>query len=444
MSNTRHTRSRYLLLSDGLYQDGAGRVARLVYSARRATLFAVDARTGQALEQGDLDSIEAQQLARLAALEAVVPVEEDELSQVLARMRTASDDPSRRSFTIMPTSYCNMACSYCGQEHFKSSARMQRLAHRVEAVIADPVTEQVHVSWFGGEPMLALGVIRELSKRFIAAANANGTGYSASMPTNGSLLTERTLRVLREDCALDDLEVTIDGPPEVHDRRRLKRNGSGSFHQIVTVLRDSLPPGINLTIRVNIDSDNEDSVADLLHELARVPLKPSSLALMPVHSWGNDVSDVELGVKRFAEREAEWLRLAASLGFGVGAIPNALKRTTCAATTRYAEIVDPAERVYSCSEHPLVPGVRDSGVIATAADLMASTGKRPAGIFDDWYDSVEAHDVQCGGCPILPVCGGSCPKLWREGHIPCPSIKFNFQDRLELAASRLGFYKVNR
>lgn len=437
-----NTRSRYLLLSDGLYQDGAGRVARLAYSTRRATLFAVDARTGQALEQGDLDSIEAQQLARLAALEAVVPVEEDELSRVLEVMRTGSDDPARRSFTIMPTAYCNMACSYCGQEHFKSSARMQRIARRVEAVIADPATGEVHISWFGGEPMLALGVIRELSARFRTAAEAHGKGYSASMPTNGSLLTERTLRVLREDCALDDLEVTIDGPPEVHDRRRLKRNGSGSFHQIVSVLRDSLPPGVKLTIRVNIDSDNEDSIADLLHELARVPLL-ANLALMPVHSWGNDVSDVELEVKRFAQREAQWLRLAASLGFGVGAIPNVLKRTTCAATTRYAEIVDPAERVYSCSEHPLVPGVRDTGVIATAADLIESTGKRPTGMFDDWYDSVESHDVQCGRCPILPICGGSCPKLWREGHIPCPSIKFNFQDRLELAAGRLGFYKVN-
>jgi uncharacterized protein len=53
------------------------------------------------------------------------------------------------------------------------------------------------------------------------------------------------------------------------------------------------------------------------------------------------------------------------------------------------------------------------------------------------------HEVQCGRCPILPICGGSCPKLWREGHIPCPSIKFNFQERLEIAAGRLGFQRLD-
>jgi uncharacterized protein len=261
------------------------------------------------------------------------------------------------------------------------------------------------------------------------------------MPTNGSLLTERTLRVLRDDCALDAIEVTLDGPPEVHDRRRLKRNGSGSFHQITSALRDHLPDGLNLTIRVNIDSENEDSVADLIEELARIPLK-ASLALMPVHFWGNDVSDVEIEIRRFAQREAQWLRLAESLGIPFGPIPNALKRTTCVATTRFSEVVDPAERVYSCSEHPLVPGVRDSGIIATVADLSGAA-PRPVGAFDDWYDQVEEQTVPCGRCPILPICGGSCPKLWREGHIPCPTIKFNYQERLEIAAGRLGFRPVN-
>jgi len=330
-----------------------------------------------------------------------------------------------------------MACSYCGQEHFKSSTRMQKTAQRVEEVIADPITRHVRVTWFGGEPMLALGVIRELSQRFLAATRQHGKSYSAGMPTNGSLLTERTLKVLREDCALDSIEVTIDGPPEVHDRRRLKRNGSGSFHQITSVLRDHLPPGLNLTIRVNIDSENEDSVPDLLRELARIPLK-ASLSLMPVHFWGNDVSDVEIEIRRFAQREAEWLRLAESLGIPFGPLPNVLKRTTCVATTRFSEIVDPAERVYSCSEHPLVPSVRDSGIIATV-DQLSGAGPRPLGAFDDWYDSVSEQEVPCGRCPILPICGGSCPKLWREDHIPCPSIKFNYQERLEIAAGRLGF-----
>jgi uncharacterized protein len=40
---------------------------------------------------------------------------------------------------------------------------------------------------------------------------------------------------------------------------------------------------------------------------------------------------------------------------------------------------------------------------------------------------------------MLPVCGGSCPKLWREGYVPCPSFKYNWEDRLDIAARRLGY-----
>ena len=56
---------------------------------------------------------------------------------------------------------------------------------------------------------------------------------------------------------------------------------------------------------------------------------------------------------------------------------------------------------------------------------------------------VEAGQAQCARCPLLPVCGGSCPKLWQEGHLPCPSLRFNWNERLDLAAARLGYEAVD-
>lgn len=34
---------------------------------------------------------------------------------------------------------------------------------------------------------------------------------------------------------------------------------------------------------------------------------------------------------------------------------------------------------------------------------------------------------------MLSVCGGGCPKAWREGNPPCPPAKSNIEDRLALA-----------
>jgi uncharacterized protein len=267
------------------------------------------------------------------------------------------------------------------------------------------------------------------------------------MATNGSLLTMRTLELLHLECRLTSMEVTIDGPEEMHDRRRLKRNGRGSFHRIVDVLaqtvRRGLIPQLAISIRINIDHENEESVPDLITDLACFGLAGPqiTLQLSPVHSWGNDVSDVEIAVKGYAEREAGWLRLAESLRIGYRVLPDHAVASTCKATTRSGEIIDPTGRVFSCSEHPLVPGAPERAVVATV-DELAGSQRRPAGLLDDWFDEIDAGGAQCSRCPILPVCGGSCPKLWREGHVPCPSVKHNWADRMDIAVRRLGFTPV--
>ena len=58
-------RSRYLLLADKVYIDRAGRRAKLAYSARRATLFALDEATAEGLRSGDISARESHRLAEL-------------------------------------------------------------------------------------------------------------------------------------------------------------------------------------------------------------------------------------------------------------------------------------------------------------------------------------------------------------------------------------------
>lgn len=444
-------RSRYLLISPNRYRTGNGTVVRLAYATRTAKLLTLEDETVGRIDGGDLTSLATERLAALADAKALVDPAEDEFAAVLGQLESGSRDLSTRQITIMPTAYCNMACSYCGQEHHKAAVntdRMNRMAERVERVIADPEVKRLRVVWFGGEPLLAFRVIREMSERFVAAAAEHGTEYEASMATNGSLLTTRTLDSLYHSCRLRSMDVTIDGPEETHDARRLKRNGQGSFHRAVsilsTMLKERRAPDLRLNIRVNIDHANEATVSELLLDLACFGFGCDQvrLELMPVHSWGNDVSAVELGLQRYGSKEADWLRLAHDLGIGFTVLPANVKRSTCLATMKGGELLDSAGSVYSCSEHPLVPVARDTGVIATVDDLTGSA-PRPAGAFDDWYSSVRGGQVPCARCPLLPVCGGMCPKLWRESHVPCPSMKQNWADRMDLAAMKRGYQKID-
>jgi uncharacterized protein len=439
--------SRYLLISPQRYLTENGEEVRMAYATRSARVITLAETTAGHLARGELGLIPEADLAALVQAEALVAEDEDEIATVLSRFRTGSADMSVRQITIMPTSYCNMACSYCGQEHFKAAAdagRIARLARRVQRVIADPGVRSVRVNWFGGEPLLALRVIRELSEGFVDAASTHDVAYTATMATNGSLLTRRTLQLLHDTCRLRSIDVTLDGPAQLHDERRLKKNGRGSFHHVTAVLaeaiRDDLVPDLRINVRTNVDANNEDAVADLYYDLACMGFGTPQVyvSLVPVHSWGNDVSAVEVGAREYAAREAGWLALAYRLGLQVSFLPALVRSNTCLATSRHGELLDTAGRVYSCSEHPLVPQADATQVVARIEELTAGL-PRPSGQFDDWYSSVAAGEVPCKSCPLLPVCGGRCPKLWREGHVPCPSMKHNWPERLSLAAAERGY-----
>jgi len=444
--------SRYAIISNNTYRRGEGPPFRYVYAARQARLIKVDPVTADAVREGALANLPAATLERLAELDIVADRSgapgDSELEAVLDQYRIGSTSADQRRFTIMPTSYCNMGCSYCGQEHTKSrvsEARMERLAQRVEGAIAAGDTKSVSVTWFGGEPMMGYRLILELSDRFVAAAQRHGVDYHARMATNGSLISLRKLVELHDRCLLRDVDITLDGPAAIHDRRRVLKGGGRSFDRCVGVLselaRSDLAPNLKVGLRVNVDRENEEHVETLLETLASAGLnrRRFRVQFMPVHSWGNDVSDVELEGSRFAALELGWLERAEHLGFDAPVLPGGTKRTTCMATNRSGEIHDPAGRVYSCSEYPLVPGVRDTKVIATLESLVGSE-QRPAGPFDDWYDdiSTDRGPQTCGQCALLPVCGGSCPKLWREGHRPCPSVRYNLQERFDAIARRAG------
>ena len=76
-------------------------------------------------------------------------------------------------------------------------------------------------------------------------------------------------------------------------------------------------------------------IGELITDLAAHGLAAPQVSLhpVPVHSWGNDISAVEIDARRYAAAEAQWLRLAQSLGFRFAYLPTAPKRTTCRATS---------------------------------------------------------------------------------------------------------------
>ncbi|MCC2278682.1 radical SAM protein [Streptomyces sp. ET3-23] len=441
--------SDYVRVSDRAYLHAGHQRVCMVYATRTGSMVAVPEEDGRRLARGTLEGIGPELLDGLREIEAVVPVVtggQGELDTVLDRQRAASADLGSPRYVLLPTTYCNMGCSYCGQQHTRgrlSGRHRDAVARRVLAGIERKTTRTVTVSWFGAEPMIGYPMILDLSARFTAAAQDRGVGYVSRMVTNGTLLTPEKLRVLRQECHVTRYDITLDGPARIHDAHRPLRNGRRSFDRITRLLLEALQDDaladVGFVLRTNIDVANADWVTEYLDTMAELGFADGRVFfnLAPVYSWGNDVSRIELDRRHYAQREVEWMRHMHELGLHFVALPTEPEHVLCAAVSQSVEIHSSSGAMFSCSEYPLVPQQEATGGLGSIETIPVHA-IRPLGPFDDWHDAVAAGETPCHTCYFFPVCGGACPKQWREGNTPCPPYKFTLQERFDLVAEMNG------
>ncbi|MCC7484685.1 MAG: anaerobic sulfatase maturase [Burkholderiales bacterium] len=135
------------------------------------------------------------------------------------------------------SSDCNLACDYC--YYSAGSGPRSRKLHRIESALLEKVIREymqasngaVGFAWQGGEPLLAgLGFFEQVVALQIRHAPPN-TRIGNAVQTNGTLITDRWARFFREYRFL--VGVSVDGPREVHDARRVTRAGRGTFDLVM-------------------------------------------------------------------------------------------------------------------------------------------------------------------------------------------------------------------
>ena len=166
--------------------------------------------------------------------------------------------------TICPTMGCNFDCPYCFEDHFprKMSQEVQDdIIGLATRMLDASMATNIHVTWFGGEPLLAPKIIESLSERLMALAEERGGEYSASIITNGYLLTQDIVDML-DRCKVSNAQVTIDGLGATHDATRYLRGGGPTFERITGNLRNLKIP-FNVNIRHNVHEGNRAEKDDL-------------------------------------------------------------------------------------------------------------------------------------------------------------------------------------
>jgi len=136
---------------------------------------------------------------------------------------------------LIPTRGCNLDCRYCGFRRLDAPSEIMPLEIAEAGIewyanlLKRTGKEILNIHFFGGEPFsqpkFCMGAVQ--AARRIARMHGMGTVFEAA--TNG-FMNEDTTKFVRD--SIDCIVLSLDGPPEIQNRHRPRRNGAGSFNQV--------------------------------------------------------------------------------------------------------------------------------------------------------------------------------------------------------------------
>ncbi|MCI0471073.1 MAG: radical SAM protein, partial [Candidatus Aminicenantes bacterium] len=226
----------------------------------------------QSFQPGDTLSLPESTLADLKKGGFICDDLYDEYGMLLVRRHLQQYSGGETlGLTIAPTIFCNLSCSYCFESPQNKRMDAAVIAQIVEFVKKRITTglKSLHIVLYGGEPLLCLDIIEELSTRLIELCDQEGVKYKAHIITNGTLFTRAAAEKLKS-LKVTGAQITIDGDKEMHDARRPYRNGKGSFDRIFANIIDTAGI-IPIDLRVNIDRQNVDTVLEFFKKIQSDP-----------------------------------------------------------------------------------------------------------------------------------------------------------------------------
>ncbi len=158
------------------------------------------------------------------------------------------------------TRRCNLKCIHCYAHADETSSDNELSTEQGKKLIDDLAGFKVPVILFsGGEPL----VRKDLPE---LAAYAVGKGMRAVISTNGTLISEKIARTLKE-IGLSYVGISLDGTEKINDRFR---GVSGAFKSAIEGIKNCQSAGIKVGLRFTVNKYNADEIPaifDILEDM---------------------------------------------------------------------------------------------------------------------------------------------------------------------------------
>jgi uncharacterized protein len=365
----------------------------------------------------------------------LVPDEEDELSTARADLQRDRFRTDQLHLTIAPTMDCNFRCDYCFEEHLKVS--MSKHVQDLLLTFSEEKLAQaraLYVTWYGGEPLLprSFPVLERLSEGFLRLTRPRGFEYEAHLVTNGFFLDRPKMERMVE-LGVTKVQVTLDGPPAQHDRRRHLISGRGTFERILQNLVDTVDLA-QFQVRVNVDARNSMEALEVVQILVDAGLagKVRPYLAQVTHDGAacGNIQELCYSSQDFARMEVEVYREAARRGLPLSRYPFRLAGAFCTADRLNGYVVAPNGLLFKCWHEVTMSPERSIGSLLD--------GQQPAQkvLEDRWIGWDALGKSGCRSCDVMPLCHGGCPleamRHPERDRGACEHYKFELESLLEV------------
>lgn len=334
-----------------------------------------------------------------------------------------AEKDSLKEIHLQVSHYCNLDCKYCyaqGGDYGGEAIKMDKETARqavdffLEALPKDRVGD---LSFDGGEPLTNWDIIEDVTQYAVRSAIKQGKKLSFYIGTNGTLLTQRTHRLIK--AAGMGVGVSIDGDQHAQDSNRPFNNQKGSYNTIEENVNAFIATAgnKNLQARGTITRENMDVTYTVKHllsmgfkhiyldpvsstdaswqlnhdELQRLKQEFSKLAEFYVQSLMNGQRFIMRNFYLFIKR----LHFKKKLMYKCGAGRNGIA-------------VTPLGDIFPCYRFTSVPQYKMGNI-------------KQAGIDPGFRQQFIANRVQqrplCKECWARYLCGGGCPyhSIYKQG-----------------------------
>ncbi len=362
-------------------------------------------------------------------LELILDDDVDERGLVLRNFNLSRWKSDKLHITIVPTNNCNFRCPYCFVDFNRKTTINKKYIREIIDYITDKIStlgsKYLELNFFGGEPLLKVDFIISVCKE-LERNIPSDIEWASSIFSNGYLLNEETAKNLIKKCRLSWVQITIDGPPEVHNRLRPLANGGGSFDRIFDNLKVIVELPISISLRVNLSEENVAKIDELLKILAPILKSHGNVNLnfSPIFDTTEDDPLKMMDTWRmFGDMYVNKV-LPSLIKFGVpfSMFPEPIYGP-CTAITPYAYVIDSDLSIKKCFEV--------IGAMGENVDYLLDKKTYPSAVELKWENFSLLSD-ECKNCKYLPLCNGGCPwNKMRTGSNICSWYRFEFENFLK-------------